>query len=225
MATGNELADARLVAATFGTEHHELELSLRDEPSRSRSLSGTSTSPSPISPRSGSYALSRLAAEHVTVALSGQGADELLGGYRTPGRCASRHLGACARHLRAAPAPAAARTAGRGTGAPRDALTRSDPASRFLALSLKLDPVIRHDCFAGRSRARAPALQRPTSRDGSAGTTDDPLAGALYLDAQLGLVDDMLHYFDRVSMAHSLEVRVPFLDHHVVEYCADPSAA
>ena len=37
---------------------------------------------------------------------------------------------------------------------------------------------------------------------------------------QLGLVDDMLHYFDRTSMAHSLEVRVPFLDHKVVEFCA-----
>jgi asparagine synthase (glutamine-hydrolysing) len=52
------------------------------------------------------------------------------------------------------------------------------------------------------------------------GVGNDPLAAALYLDAQLGLVDDMLHYFDRTSMAHSLEVRVPFLDHHVVELCA-----
>ena len=49
---------------------------------------------------------------------------------------------------------------------------------------------------------------------------DAPLPAALFLDAQLGLVDDMLHYFDRASMAHSLEVRVPFLDHHVVELCA-----
>ena len=42
----------------------------------------------------------------------------------------------------------------------------------------------------------------------------------MFLDGQLALVDNMLHYFDRMSMAASLEVRVPFLDHHVVEYCA-----
>jgi asparagine synthetase B (glutamine-hydrolysing) len=47
-----------------------------------------------------------------------------------------------------------------------------------------------------------------------------PLGALLYLDAQLALVDDMLHYFDRASMAHSLEVRVPFLDHQLVETCA-----
>ena len=53
------------------------------------------------------------------------------------------------------------------------------------------------------------------------GGLDAPaLPTTLYLDAKLGLVDDMLHYFDRASMAHSLEVRVPFLDHHLVEFCA-----
>ena len=55
---------------------------------------------------------------------------------------------------------------------------------------------------------------------GSAASTDDPLPATLYVDAQLGLVDDMLHYFDRTSMAHSLEVRVPFLDHEFVELAA-----
>jgi asparagine synthase (glutamine-hydrolysing) len=46
------------------------------------------------------------------------------------------------------------------------------------------------------------------------------LDAALFLDAKLGLVDDMLAYFDRASMACSLEVRVPFLDHELVELCA-----
>ena len=50
--------------------------------------------------------------------------------------------------------------------------------------------------------------------DGSA------LDATLYADGQLALVDDMLHYFDRASMAHSLEARVPYLDHNVVELCA-----
>ena len=48
----------------------------------------------------------------------------------------------------------------------------------------------------------------------------DPLAAALAIDAQMALPDDMLHYFDRGSMAHSLEVRVPFLDHPLVEKVA-----
>jgi asparagine synthase (glutamine-hydrolysing) len=52
------------------------------------------------------------------------------------------------------------------------------------------------------------------------GVDAPPLAATLHSDAQLALVDDMLHYFDRASMARSLEVRVPFLDHKVVEFCA-----
>jgi asparagine synthase (glutamine-hydrolysing) len=52
------------------------------------------------------------------------------------------------------------------------------------------------------------------------GLDGDPLAVTLYLDARLGLVDHMLLYFDRASMAHSLEVRVPYLDHRLVEWAA-----
>lgn len=42
----------------------------------------------------------------------------------------------------------------------------------------------------------------------------------MYLDSRLALVDALLHYFDHTSMAHSLEIRVPFLDQRVVELCA-----
>jgi asparagine synthase (glutamine-hydrolysing) len=59
-----------------------------------------------------------------------------------------------------------------------------------------------------------------TLRDRLGAVSAGALPEALYLDGQLALVDDMLHYFDRASMAHSLEVRVPFLDHHVVELAA-----
>jgi asparagine synthase (glutamine-hydrolysing) len=52
------------------------------------------------------------------------------------------------------------------------------------------------------------------------GLDDDPLAASMYLDGRLALVDALLHYFDHTSMAHSLEVRVPFLDQRVVELCA-----
>ena len=49
---------------------------------------------------------------------------------------------------------------------------------------------------------------------------DGPSPVTLYLDGQLWLADKLLHYFDRTSMAHSLEVRVPFLDHEFVELAA-----
>ena len=42
----------------------------------------------------------------------------------------------------------------------------------------------------------------------------------MYLDSRLALVDALLHYFDHTSMAHSLEVRVPFLDQRIIELCA-----
>src|ERR687895_1077506 len=77
----NELADARLVAGAFGAEHHELELSFAHDTLDLEELVWSLDEPLADLSALGFHALSQLAARHVTVALSGQGADELLGGY------------------------------------------------------------------------------------------------------------------------------------------------
>jgi asparagine synthase (glutamine-hydrolysing) len=79
----------------------------------------------------------------------------------------------------------------------------------------------RADLYRGGQLAGVRANNTHESLEALRGGLDgDPLAVALYLDARLGLVDHMLLYFDKTSMAHSLEVRVPYLDHRLVEWAA-----
>jgi asparagine synthase (glutamine-hydrolysing) len=213
---GNELADARRVAEYFATDHHELELSLHDQQLDLAQLAWCLDEPLADLSALGFLALSQLATQHVTVALSGQGADELLGGY-------TKHLAAALvqrvpSRLRAG-AGVVARRPGRLGRAART-ISAPDPVARLLAMSGHVDGGTRERLYrppladtSGLEAARAVA-------DRLDGLRGEPLATTLHVDAQLALVDDMLHYFDRASMAHSLEVRVPFLDHELVEHCA-----
>jgi len=215
----NELKDAREVSALFGTEHHELELALGQEDVNLEDLVWYLDEPLADLSSLGLLALSRLAAETVTVALSGQGADELLGGY-------SRHRNAkIASWWLHAPAPLRSRLLSLANLGP----ARARRVAEILAAR---DPVERQLAVFGGAAEERRRLVRGALRelDGASaraaigrrleGAPDDPLAAMLYLDGQLGLADDMLHYFDRASMAASLEVRVPFVDHVVVEHCA-----
>jgi asparagine synthase (glutamine-hydrolysing) len=217
---GNELADARRVAGYFGTDHHEIELSFEQQTVDLSELVWHLDEPLGELSSLGFLALSELAAREVTVALSGQGADELLGGYRKHRAAAITgawtHL---PRPVRSVGTASLRRASGRLERVTRT-LAAEDPAERLLAMSGRLRPEVRRRLVRGplAELDGRTALSFARERLGAVG--DDPLPAALYLDAQLGLVDNMLHYFDRASMAHSLEVRVPFLDHHVVEYCA-----
>lgn len=217
----NELDDAALVAQAFGAEHHALQLSFSEQAVELDELAWWLDEPlvdlSPL----GFLALSRLASQHVTVALSGQGADELLGGYSRYWRAAM--VG----HARRLPGPARAfgasalRLAGGRYDRFADAITAGDPAMRHLALRA---PFVRPELHRLLAVGELASLENRSAlravQPHAAGLKDDPLSASLYVDAQLTLVDDMIHYFDRTSMAHSLEVRVPFLDHNVVELCA-----
>jgi asparagine synthase (glutamine-hydrolysing) len=216
----NELADARLVANAMGADHHELELSVSESAVDLETLVWQLDEPLADLSSLGFSALSELASRHVTVALSGQGADELLGGY------AKHKAAAAAAAWRHVPRPAravATALARRGPGRfGRAARTLAAPSSfeRLLAMSGRLDDNMRARLLRGPLAELDGQAARRAVAARLDGIRDDPLPATLYIDAQLALVDDMLHYFDRNSMAHSLEVRVPFLDHHLVEYCA-----
>lgn len=216
----NELADARYVADVFETDHHELELSFTGEAVDLEELVWHLDEPLAELSALGFLALSKLASSHVTVALAGQGADELLAGYRK--HQAARIVGAWNRLpdalTRATPlvaraAPPRFRRAAR-------TLAADGAVDRLLAMSGQLDGAL-HDRLVRGPLALLDGLEaRRAVAARLDGVADDPLPATLHVDAQLALVDNMLHYFDRASMAHSLEVRVPFLDHRVVEYCA-----
>ena len=162
--------------------------------------------------------LSELAAEHVTVALSGQGADELLGGY------GAHRTASFADKWSRVPSllrRGAEYVAAHGT-------TRSRRAAELLASGRGVERILAvwdgADALDGVRDPAGPLGAAGAARHAVEARLGDVHAGALaelmYVDSQLGLVDDMLHYFDRTSMAQSLEVRVPILDHHVVEFCA-----
>ena len=218
--TVNELADARRMAAAVGAEHHELELGLDDATTDLAGLSWFMDEPIADLSALGFLALCGLAVQHVTVALSGQGADELLGGYR------KHRAAAIADGMGRLPGPLGALGAGVMSRRPR---RRRPPGphgrephavERFIAMNPNMDAARRAQLARGQLAALDGGATRRAVNAALGGLRAPALPSTLFLDAKLGLADDMLHYFDRASMAHSLEVRVPFLDHHVVEHCA-----
>jgi asparagine synthase (glutamine-hydrolysing) len=207
------------VARRYRTDHHELILR-PDAVELLPKLVEAFDEPFGDSSAVPTYLVSQLASEHVKVALSGEGGDELFGGYYT---YVADRLAPRVGRLAALAAPLA------------EALPSSDSkvsleykAKRF-ARAAHLPPLERHhgwkEIFS--SKARSSLL-------GARDTGWDPLelyreryaetAGAEQLarlqDVDLGiyLVDDLLVKTDRSSMAHSLELRVPFLDQRVADF-------
>jgi asparagine synthase (glutamine-hydrolysing) len=219
-----ELGDAEQVARRFGTDHHALLTSAADHAGLLDEAIWHLEGPIADVSCLGFILLSRLAREHVTVALSGQGADELLGGYRKHEIAAMAALGqrwvpAPARRLVAAAArrPEKRSTFARGMLA----LSTDDPVERLLAMSRVLQP-------GERASLLSPEFAHPSAEAEIAGVVRanlppvpmSALGETLHLDTRVALVDNMLLYFDKMSMAASLEVRVPFMDHDVVSFCS-----
>ena len=205
----DESAHARAVAQHLGTEHIELTVSDADALAVVPDLARIHDEPFADSSQIPMLLVSRLARDSVTVALSGDGGDELFGGYQR-----YRMLERYARVPRAVSVPTAVVL--RALGRRRDAAT---------ALSLGgAEPVMRRllseGVFAERlvPAADARAVRRRFSErwsatEGLGGLT----ARAMALDTVGYLPDDILHKVDRAAMSVSLETRVPLLDHRLVE--------
>lgn len=227
----DESEPARRAAAAIGTDHHEDRLPLSaaidllpdifeklDEPLSDASLLPT-------------YLLSRFTRRHVTVALSGDGGDELFAGYPT---YQAHKLHAMWRRLPGPARAAAARAVdmlpvsennmnlgfklrkfigGAGYG-PMERqfvwLGPFAPHERAAFLSPDLLNTLRgHDIFAPARAALGP--QRAAWPD---------VETAMFLDLRFYLGEDLMTKVDRASMMHSLEVRTPFLDYRVVEFAS-----
>lgn len=219
---GGELAAARDTAQYFGTEHHELLLKRQDVLDSFVPVLTQFDEPFGDAAAFPAYLLSRLARDHVTVVLTGEGGDELFGGYR---RYAGERYGALYRRLplglAAGLVPALARTAGQDRlgrlaalyatpdPAERHALTlTSIPASKRLAL---LTPDARAEVKQYQPHAAYTLPYKRGSRHG------DSLNTVLYTDLVTWLPDTYLEKIDKASMAHGLEARVPLLDLQLVK--------
>jgi asparagine synthase (glutamine-hydrolysing) len=208
----DELDDARLVASQYGTEHRELTLR-PDAALLLPALAEAFDEPFADSSALPTYLVSELAAREVKVALSGEGGDELFGGYYTyAADLLAPRVGSLVRIVRPLVEllPSSNRRASFDYRAKRFVrAAHLPPLERHHGWKEIFSPAARAE-LTGRTENGAPVellRKRFAETDGA-----ELLARLQDVDLGLYLVDDLLVKTDRASMAHSLEARVPFLD-------------
>ena len=219
----DERVEARRISEKFATEHHELPIDL-SRPEEMLDLVEYFDQPFGNTTFYITHLLSRYTRQYVTVALSGAGGDELFGGY--PRYRAVQ----AARYLRFVPRPAARASLAalshlqdnftdrrlHRIRALLDGLDR-DPARQYLKWVYYLDEERKTKLLANHDRQVWPShrvLQAHLDRIPPKWDEGNRFS---YLDVETFLPDNLLEYSDKMSMASSLELRVPYLDYRVVE--------
>jgi asparagine synthase (glutamine-hydrolysing) len=227
--TYSELDKARAISSLLGVDHHDRTVTVDMAQSlpnivHSADEPFADTSMIPV------YYLAQFAREHVTVCLSGDGADETFAGY--PTYKADRLY----RWIRRAPRPligVAQSLVGRHLAVSFDKVSFDYKLRRFLE-GLYLEPEEAHHHWRTIfTPAEKNELLRPEFRQVCQSSGMETFARfhqdvadcnfidqAMYVDIKTWLVDDILVKVDRSTMAHSLEARTPFLDHRLVEFAA-----
>jgi asparagine synthase (glutamine-hydrolysing) len=228
--THDETRFAERIAARYRTRHH-VDRVASDDFDLIDELAGIYDEPYADSSAIPTYRVCQLARQHVTVALSGDGADESLGGYRRyqlhlmeERLRASFPLG-----LRRPVFGFLGRVYPKADWAPRvfrakttfEALARDSIEAYAHSMSFVSEPM-RRGLFSTTLQRSLGGYRAPEvfAQHAARAGTDDPLALIQYLDLKTYLVGDINTKVDRASMAHSLEVREPLMDHGLVEWLA-----
>jgi len=223
----NELAQARVVAKRLGTDHHELVLTPDATellPDLVRHLDEPIADPAALP----TYLICRFARQMVPVVLTGEGGDELLGGYPryewfARAKLLQRLLPAWVREGVLLPLSRIAPVTRRYKTALDNILAERDDATRHMHWVAGLDPALKSDLLSPELR-EAISLGAPeavlTPYLGGVATRAEIVHRLMALDMQTWLVDDVLTKMDKMSMAASVEARVPLLDHRLVEFVA-----
>ncbi|HEX8687295.1 MAG TPA: asparagine synthase (glutamine-hydrolyzing), partial [Pyrinomonadaceae bacterium] len=228
----NELSYARLVAERFKTDHHEVVVSPREFFDALPRLVWHEDEPLAHPSSVALYFVSRLAARHVKVVLTGEGSDETLAGYERYYKTLLQ-LSLAPHYHRLVPRALRRAVAGRVEALPVGSRARHKLTRTFLCLEPDVESLYFNN-FAVFSAASQRRLLTPEARE-RAGAPLDPYADMrrhfeasdsagllgrmLYADTKTYL-HELLMKQDQMSMAASIESRVPFLDHKLVEYTA-----
>ena len=227
----NELEYARLVARKFGTDHHEVVVSPEDFFAALPTLVWHEDEPIAHPSSVALNFVSRLAAKHVKVVLTGEGSDELLAGYgRYRKTVYNLALGARYHKLTG---QALRSVIERGVKTlPVGSRVRQKLSRSFLCVAPDIESIY-FDNFAVFSHSMQQDLLTPETKERVNGINpyaavgdylghtdaDSLLNQLLYVDIKTYL-HELLMKQDQMSMAASIESRVPFLDHKLVEYTA-----
>jgi asparagine synthase (glutamine-hydrolysing) len=224
----NESAFAQIVADRYQT-NHRVETVRSDDFDLIDLLARLYDEPYADSSAIPTYRVCQLARKHVTVALSGDGGDESFGGYRRYRMhlMEERMRSALPAGLRQPLFGLLGRVYPKADWAPRvlrakttfEGMARSSVEAYFHSVSILRGPM-RERLFSRRFKAELAGYdaQQVFEFHAQRAGTDDPLALIQYLDMKTYLVGDINTKVDRASMAHSLEVREPLMDHELVEW-------
>ena len=220
---------AALAARTYGTQHHEMTITAKDFADFLPGYIWHMEEPVCEPPAVALYYVSKLAKDYVKVLISGEGGDEAFGGYQnyrsllwlerlksllgpfsrvlSGGLTGLNHLFRSARVAKYAPL----------FGVPFESYYYSRISSPFTFFNQDTSKLYSRD-FA--SCADKEYSIRPVKKYLKSGSSTNLVNRMLYVDTKTWLADDLLLKADKITMANSIELRVPLLDHKVLEFAA-----